>query len=98
LEAIRLQGLKAEVEKVVEAPANKDNMKVIGGSSLSPPDVNESTAYQVNREDWVSAAPAEPDKGFCDVGFRLAFTAPDQPLKDLVDPLLAGLPYLPPAK
>ena len=63
-------------------------MFVIGASSLSPPELREDTPYPVKSGD------ADSDFGFSDVGFRLAFTAPDESPGDQISRALKQSVYL----
>jgi formylglycine-generating enzyme required for sulfatase activity len=60
-----------------------DAVAVIGGSALSPADVAVDKALPVSR----------PDRGYSDVGLRLAFTAPARNLAERLKWVLAGEDY-----
>ncbi|HVS70480.1 MAG TPA: SUMF1/EgtB/PvdO family nonheme iron enzyme [Phycisphaerae bacterium] len=60
---------------------------VIGGSSLSPPQL------PLDKPENVDLTMA--DDGFCDVGIRLAYTAPIATLKEVLDGIFQKPPYLP---
>ncbi len=69
--------------------AGKKNLFVIGGSSLSPPDL----AFNQKQ-------PLDPDfpqtaVGYCDVGFRLAYTAPIDSIVDVLASAFKDPKYLP---
>ena len=84
----KVEPTPAEVDKLLRASIDK--LRVIGGSALSSPDLKVETPYPVD--------PAELH-GFSDVGFRLAFTAPAEPLQARLRRTLTAQGYLlPPAK
>jgi hypothetical protein len=59
---------------------------VIGGSAMSPPELEIDRPYPV--------APAAARRGFSDVGLRLAFAPPDESLLEKFKRLVAAQPYL----
>jgi formylglycine-generating enzyme required for sulfatase activity len=63
------------------------NLAVIGGSALAPPEVPVDKPLPLTH----------PDQGYADVGFRLAFTAPAKSLSEQVKWALQGQSYLWPA-
>lgn len=63
-------------------------MGVVGGSALSPPDVPTDRPIPLTRT----------DRGFADVGFRLALSAPPRSLAEKVKWALAGQDYVWPTK
>jgi hypothetical protein len=65
---------------------NPKKLSVIGGSALSPPQMEIEKAYPVNVYD---------QKGYADVGFRLAFTTPYLSLTERVKNLLYEPRYVP---
>ena len=65
------------------------NLFVIGGSSLSPPQM----AFNVNKE--IDPASPQTETGFCDVGFRLAYTAPIDSIADVLASEFKSPHYLP---
>lgn len=77
-------------KQALTALARKQALAVIGGSALSAPALKDATAYPL------ADPPNDKDTRFSDVGFRLAFTAPTQPLDELVRRLVEQPPYLAP--
>jgi hypothetical protein len=63
-----LEGLEATADKVRAALGKGEMLRVIGGSALSPKEVDPMTAQPVYFD--------EAREGYSDVGFRLAFSAP----------------------
>jgi hypothetical protein len=80
----KVEATKAGVEKLFSSASEK--VRVIGGSALSSPKVKVDTAQPVDAK--------EMQGGFSDVGFRLAFTAPAEPLYLRLSRLLADQGYL----
>jgi hypothetical protein len=75
------------IDEALKAAATK--LFVIGGSSLSPPDIpfNEKQAVNLSAEGV--------KKGYCDVGFRLAYTAPIDSIVDVLANAFKEPKYLP---
>ncbi len=67
-----------------------DRLYVVGGSALSPPTLDVRTPYH--------ASPERAQRGYSDVGFRLAFTAPGFNAADRVRSSVRDVPYLAPPK
>ena len=67
------------------AKAYASRIGVIGGSAFSGPELKVDVAYPVN-------SPSEP---YCDVGFRLAFTAPAASPAERLQGILAEQQFLP---
>jgi hypothetical protein len=76
------------LEALREASNRKlDDVRVIGGSALSSPLVWDGSARSFGTSYPVRTSGAGADfarMGFADVGFRLAFTAPGEPLEEAV--------------
>jgi hypothetical protein len=68
--------------------ANDKSVFVIGGSSLSAPEI------PFNQEQAVPLTPPQADNGFCDVGFRLAYTAPIDSIVDVLGAVYKEPPYI----
>ena len=64
-------------------------MFVIGGSSLSPPDV------PFNEKQSAGPTAAGITTGYCDVGFRLTYTAPIDSIVDVLANSFKAPKYLP---
>lgn len=65
-------------------------MGVIGGSALSPPEVDPGTAYPLDPlKDGIGK-----NKGFSDVGFRLAFSQPNLSPRQRLLSAIKSLKYL----
>lgn len=62
----------------------EDQLFVIGGSALSAPEMKSTTPYPLGRT----------DRGYADVGIRLAFTAPVETLSERLKWVLLDQPYL----
>jgi len=77
----------AEIDAAVTA--GKKNLFVIGGSSLSPPQV------PFNVKQPLDPGLASTAVGFCDVGFRLAYTAPIDSIFDVLTDTFSSPKYLP---
>jgi hypothetical protein len=75
---------EASINQFVKNGASK--WFVIGGSGLSPPELQIDTPHPVNLE--------EAKDGYCDVGMRLAFSAPSESLSSKLKRLLANQKYL----
>jgi hypothetical protein len=71
----------------------RDQLKVIGGSALSPPELWNGTDRPFHAALPVSLSSARI--GFSDVGFRLAFTSPADPLVAKLQRILDKHAYLP---
>jgi hypothetical protein len=69
--------------------ANAAKVFVIGGSSLSPPDI------PFNEKQPVSLSTPAAKTGFCDVGLRLAYTAPIDSIVDVLANAFKDPKYLP---
>ncbi len=69
--------------------AAPDKLFVIGGSSLSPPQL------PLDKPQPVDLGDDHTNTGFCDVGIRLAYTAPIATLKEVLDGIFQNPPYLP---
>jgi hypothetical protein len=69
--------------------AAPDKLFVIGGSSLSPPQL------PLDKPQPVDLGDDHTNTGFCDVGIRLAYTAPIATLKEVLDGIFQKPPYLP---
>jgi hypothetical protein len=69
--------------------AVKDGLGVIGGSSLSPPNI------VFNERQPVDPGFAQTSSGFSDVGFRLAYTAPIDSIVDVLAVVFKEPKYLP---
>lgn len=82
----------------VDAKGKKQaNLFVIGGSSLSPPAAGTLVApFDVKVEVDRTFPPTA--SGFCDVGFRLAYTAPIDSIADVLTAEFKAPHYLPGAK
>ncbi len=70
-----LVGNAAEVVTIQGAPADKTHYAVIGGSAFTSPDIGIEKPWPLDGQE---------DQTWPDVGFRLAFTPPPTPLRDLV--------------
>ena len=80
----------AAIDEAIKAGGTK--LFVIGGSSLSPPDV------PFNEKQAVNPTTVGAKTGFCDVGFRLAYTAPIDSIVDVLANSFKEPKYLPGAK
>lgn len=69
--------------------AGRRNLFVIGGSALSPPDI------AFNRKQPLDLTIAQNNTGYCDVGFRLAYTAPIDSITDVLAATFKDPKYLP---
>ena len=84
--------------------AESKDLFVIGGSSLSPPEVPDPAnpgKFIVNAFNVKQPVPldfAQTSTGFSDVGFRLAYTAPVDSIADVLASAFKAPPYLPPSK
>jgi formylglycine-generating enzyme required for sulfatase activity len=76
---------KSAASMAAFAKAYGTRISVIGGSAFSDPELKVDVPYQVN-------SPAEP---YCDVGFRLAFTAPVASPAERLQVILAEQQFLP---
>ena len=65
---------------------------IIGGSSLSPPEV------AFNKKQALDLTSAQNLTGYCDVGFRLAYTAPIDSITDVLTAMFQDPKYLPGSK
>lgn len=65
--ALEAQGVEDALEFESLADRHADKVGIIGGSSMSPPNLALDSAYRPNPDDWFT--------GFADVGIRLAFSA-----------------------
>jgi hypothetical protein len=74
-----------EIDKTVTD--NRDKLNVIGGSSLSPPEVPFNAKQGVDIGDATA--------GYCDVGFRLAYTAPIESVGEVLANAIKDPKYLP---
>ena len=79
-----------EIDKALGDKANAGAMFVVGGSSLSPPDI------PFNEKQTLSLSSPAAKIGFCDVGFRLAYTAPIDSIVDVLVNAFKEPKYLPP--
>jgi formylglycine-generating enzyme required for sulfatase activity len=79
------QTRKTAPEMAAFAKAYASRIAVIGGSAFSGPELKVDVAYPVN-------SPSEP---YCDVGFRLAFTAPAASPAERLQGILAEQQFLP---
>jgi hypothetical protein len=77
----------AAIDDAIKAGGNK--LFVIGGSSLSPPDV------PFNEKQPAGPTAAGVTAGYCDVGFRLAYTAPIDSIVDVLVNSFKEPKYLP---
>ena len=77
----------ATIDEALKTGATK--LFVIGGSSLSPPDV------PFNEKQPVNPTTVGAKTGFCDVGFRLAYTAPIDSILDVLANSFKEPKYLP---
>ena len=69
--------------------AGRRNLSVIGGSSLSPPEL------AFNKKQPLDLTIAQNNTGYCDVGFRLAYTAPIDSITDVLTAMFTDPKYLP---
>jgi hypothetical protein len=77
----------ASPKLIADALASRPgSVQVVGGSALSPPDMQLDEPYPLDCSD--------PRRAFADVGFRLAFTAPVEPLAARLKRKLAARSYL----
>ncbi len=67
-----------EIDDAVRKPTALNKMFVIGGSSLSPPEI------PFNEKQPVSATSVPAKRGYSDVGFRLAYTAPKETIVEVL--------------
>ena len=80
-----------DIEELLTRNAWKD-LGVIGGSALSPPEVDPGTAYPVDpTKDGIGK-----NKGYSDVGFRLAFSQPNLSPRQRLLGAIKSLKYLSP--
>jgi hypothetical protein len=81
-ESTDFENLVGNVGEFVTAEPNSPDGRVIGGSSLSPPDVDPN----------IPCRPKFADDVYSDVGFRLAFNAPASSVKETLKALLRNPP------
>ena len=77
----------AEIDSTLSKNAAK--MFVVGGSSLSPPEI------PFNEKQPLSLSTPAAKTGMCDVGFRLAYTAPIDSIVDVLANAFKDPKYLP---
>ncbi|HVT80923.1 MAG TPA: hypothetical protein VHM90_09720, partial [Phycisphaerae bacterium] len=66
------------IDEAVRKPEALNKIFVIGGSSLSPPEI------PFNEKQLVSSTSIPARRGYCDVGFRLAYTAPKETIVEVL--------------
>jgi len=91
-EEVRGPFLRAALLQKLEK--NPNLVQVVGGSALSAPEVWDGKKNPFDTPRPVRERVAER-RGFSDVGFRLAFTAPGEPLSLALRRVLASKGYLP---
>ncbi len=70
------------IDDSIKKSANK--VSVIGGSSMSPPEIPFNEKQPVNTGSAVSAGWIPTRRGYSDVGFRLAYTAPKETIVEVL--------------
>ncbi len=73
--------------------AGRKNLGIIGGSSLSAPEMPFNKKMEADYAVYAAVA-----DGFCDVGFRLTYTAPIDSIGDVLAAAFKDPKYLPGAK
>lgn len=89
IEKLPLNALDQDVKTLLEKPES-NQLFVIGGSALSPKELNPLTPYPVDL-----GKKSQAWKGYSDVGFRLAFTAQPRTSHELLQRIVDGQKFMP---